>query len=498
MSIQYAIRLTDTWEQFNIAQRRAVEEVLTSRDTIQGLQGVAGSGRSSTLAAIREGAEEQGYTVEGFAPASRGSHQFRAAGISADTLQGFLARANPSASDPASRHLYMVAESSLASTRQMRDFLGKIGSEDRVLLIGDSRRYQGTGTGKLFEQLVQAGMRTAQVEQIERQKNPLLPKSVEHLSKGEVAEGITLLQQQGRVSEVADPQQRIAAMAKNYAALPDNTIIVSPDNASRREINQAVRGELQAIGIVHPADHTMRVLAPRSDVTGADRTRASSYHVGDVLHYQQGSKVIGIGRRGYAEVIATNPNENLLTVQKPDGAQLIYNPSSLFGISAYREIERQFAVGDRLQFTAPNHELGVASRDLGTIAHIAKDGQLAVRMDSGKTVKFDTNEMRHFDHGYAVTSLSSRGFAAERVLVNIDTDVHPEMINSRFAYVSISRASHDARIYTNNAVSLVPGLSQNATETSALEIGKAHDALVGIPQGLGKQEAHDIGAGLSL
>jgi hypothetical protein len=233
-------------------------------------------------------------------------------------------------------------------------------------------------------------------------------------------------------------------------------------------------------------------------VTGADRTRASSYHVGDVLHYQQGSKVIGIGRRGYAEVIATNPNENLLTVQKPDGAQLIYNPSSLFGISAYREIERQFAVGDRLQFTAPNHELGVASRDLGTIAHIAKDGQLAVRMDSGKTVKFDTNEMRHFDHGYAVTSLSSQGFVAERVLVNIDTSVHPDLINSRFAYASISRVSHDAQIYTNNAVSLIPGLSHKATETPAVELGKAHDALVGISQRLGKQGAHDIGAGLSL
>src|SRR5260370_15449828 len=235
----------------------------------------------------------------------------------------------------------------------MRNFLEKIGSEGRVLLLGDSRRHQGAEAGKPFEQLVKAGMRTAQLDPIERQKNPHLLKSVEHLSKGEVAEGIALLQQQGCVSEIADPQQRIAAIAKNYAALPDDTIIVSPDNASRRAINQAVRGELQALGIVHPADHTMRLLAPRSDTTGADRAWASHYQVGDVLHYHRGSKVISIERRSYAKVIATNPNENLLTVQKPDGTQRTYDPSHLRSISAYREIDRQFAVADPPQFPPP-------------------------------------------------------------------------------------------------------------------------------------------------
>jgi hypothetical protein len=42
------------------------------------------------------------------------------------------------------------------------------------------------------------------------------------------------LEQQGRVTEIAHAQQRIAAIARSYAANPDNTIVVSPDNASRR------------------------------------------------------------------------------------------------------------------------------------------------------------------------------------------------------------------------------------------------------------------------
>jgi ATP-dependent exoDNAse (exonuclease V) alpha subunit len=167
----------------------------------------------------------------------------------------------------------MVDESSLASTKQMRDFLQKIGSEDRVLLIGDTRQHQGVEAGKPFEQMVQVGMRASELDQIVRQKsNPELLRVVEHLSHGEVAEGIGLLEQQGRVTEIADPQKRIAAIARNYAANPDNTIVVSPDNASRRAINQAIRAELQTLGVVEAYDHAFRVLATRSDITGADRT----------------------------------------------------------------------------------------------------------------------------------------------------------------------------------------------------------------------------------
>ena len=124
------------------------------------------------------------------------------------------------------------------------------------------------------------------------------------------------------------------------------------------------------MGAVDSIDHAMRVLTPRSDMTGADRAWAARYQVGDVLHYLRGSKDIGIEQHSYAQVVATNPKENLLTVEKRDGAQLTYDPSRLRGISAYREIEREFAVGDRLQFTAPNREIGVANRDLGTIQEI--------------------------------------------------------------------------------------------------------------------------------
>ena len=101
---------------------------------------------------------------------------------------------------------------------------------------------------------------------------------------------------------------------------------------------------------------------------------------------------------------------------------------------------------------------------------IDKDGQLSVKMDNGKAVSFDANQMRHFDHGYAVTSHSSQGLTAERVLVNIDTRVHPELINPRFAYVSVSRAAHDAQVFTNDAASLTARLGHDVSKTSAISL----------------------------
>ena len=462
------------------------------------MQGSAGSGKTSTLAAIRQGAEQNGYSVEGFAPTSRAAHQLREAGITADTLQGFLARAR-STNDPSQKHLYMVDESSLTSTEQMKDFLRKIAASDKVLLIGDVRQHQGVDAGKPFEQLQESGMRSAVLDRIVRQRDPELLKAVEHLSKNETATGVRMLQEQGRVTEISDADQRIAAIAKVYSAQPENTIIVSPDNASRRALNQAVRQELQAAGVLEKEDRSIPVLTPRSDMTGADRAWAARYEPGDILHYVRGSKDSGIEAGSYAQVVRIDPKENRITVERSDGERVTYDPARLRGISAYREIEREFALGDRVQLTAPNRGLQVANRDLGTLKGFDPDGRITLRMDSGKDISFDPRDMRHFDHGYAVTSHSSQGLTSERVLVNIDTEVHPELINARFAYVSVSRASHDAQIYTNDLANLAENLSRDVSKSSAINLAAIQNSVPApVNETVVLKKTSDVGLGLAL
>ncbi len=249
MNQEQAAAQAATRKFLNEAQRGVITDVLTSRDRIHGVQGLAGTGKTTVLASIREGAKRSGYKVEGFAPTSRAAGQLREEGIEATTLQSFLARGRTAERQTASPHLYMLDESSLASTKQMRAFLDKIKPEDRVLVIGDTAQHQGVDAGRPFEQMQDAGMRTSQLDQIVRQrKNPALLEAVQHLAKGETVKGIEMLAQQGRITQIADPNERITAIAKDYAANPERTIIVSPDNRSRQLINQAVRVELQEAG----------------------------------------------------------------------------------------------------------------------------------------------------------------------------------------------------------------------------------------------------------
>src|ERR1019366_3411182 len=131
------------------------------------------------------------------------------------------------------------------------------------------RRYEA---GRPFEQLQEAGMHTAKLDEIVRQQDLALKSAVEMLATGQVSAALDALQQQGRVKEIPNREERVRAIAKTYVESPENTLIVSPDNASRRELNVAVRQELKAIGTVAPEDHTFRVLVQRQDMTGAERS----------------------------------------------------------------------------------------------------------------------------------------------------------------------------------------------------------------------------------
>jgi hypothetical protein len=106
---------------------------------------------------------------------------------------------------------------------------------------------------------------------IVRQQDPALKSAVELLATGNVSAALDTLQQQGRVKEIPNAEERVRAIAKSYVESPENTLIVSPDNASRRDLNVAVRQELKANGSLAPEDHSFRILVQRQDMTGAER-----------------------------------------------------------------------------------------------------------------------------------------------------------------------------------------------------------------------------------
>ncbi len=462
------IATEDRHPELNASQRGAVDEIFLSREKIVGLDGVAGTGKTTTLSVIREGAEAVGYRVEGFAPTSRAAQKLSEAGMETSTLQKHLAHGQEP--DTGEKRLYVLDESSLASTRQVHEFVNRLHPNDRVLLVGDRRQHEAVEAGRPFAQLQDTGMKTVKLEEIVRQKDPELKQVVEQLARGEVQEAVQNLDRQGRVHEISGHDERIAAVAKEYAKSPENTLVVSPDNRSRIEINERIHAELQGRGVVSGEEHRIRTLALRQNLTGADRTWAERYEVGDVLRYSRASKETGIGKGEYAQVKGIDASNNRLTVERQDGTERTYDPRRQQGVSVFREEMRSFSVGDRIQFTAPANELKVANRELGTIESIGEDGRLRLKMDGGRAVELDPRKHPHLDHGYAMTSHSSQGQTADRVLIHLDTELGAkDLLNSRMAYVSISRGRYDAQIYTNNAPTLGQALSRDMSHSPAIQ-----------------------------
>jgi type IV secretory pathway VirB2 component (pilin) len=114
----------------------------------------------------------------------------------------------------------------------------------------------------------------------------------------------------------------------------------------------------------------------------------------------------------------------------------------------------------------------------GTIAKVAS---LIAIVVGGYEFAHGSPGAKNFDHGYAVTSHSAQGLTSERVLIHADTGVHSDLLNARFGYVSFSRASHEATLFTNDAAKLGQQLGSEVSKTSAREV--SHSAIFG--QGIG-------------
>ena len=103
--------------------------------------------------------------------------------------------------------------------------------------------------------------------------------------------------------------------------------------------------------------------------------------------------------------------------------------------------DRQFATGDRIMFLRNERGMGVKNGTLATIERVSAEG-MAVRLDDGRGVAFDTKDYAHVDHGYAATFHKSQGVTVDRahVLATPGMDRHS-------AYVGMSRHRDDVQLH---------------------------------------------------
>src|SRR5262249_15108885 len=266
----------ELFEHLTLSQRSAVEKILASQDQIVALNGKAGTGKTTTLAVIREAVEGQGYQLEGFAPTTRAAKLLEESGLRSSTLQKFLTGPTQAADKP---RFFVLDESSLASTRQVHEFFSRLAANDRVLLVGDARQHQAVEAGRPFEQFLRAGISTADLNEILRPRAPELKEAVELLAEGAVRAALDRLQAQGRIYSIPDlsremqqgrllpaNHERLQAIAKDFLRQTESTLVIAPDNRARSSLNLLIHQELQRAGKVSREERSVPVLINRQEL----------------------------------------------------------------------------------------------------------------------------------------------------------------------------------------------------------------------------------------
>jgi ATP-dependent exoDNAse (exonuclease V) alpha subunit len=460
----------------NPKRQEVLRGILGTSDQVVALQGTAGSAKSTAAGIIRDFAEEQGFRVKGLAPTGKARDSLQEKGISSETLQLHLIRSRGRESNSHEKTLYVLDEASLASTKQLRAFLDTLGRQDHVLLIGDDdpnprkvSQHTSIEAGRMFQGLQEAGMKTAHLNRVYRQKDLALRQVVLHLRHGQTKEALDLLLSQDRVQEYSDRRQRFAAIAAAYVEQPKGTLVVSPDNQSRQEMNTAIREQMRASGLLGTESYEFAILVLR-DVSGADRTQAQSYQVGDTIRFLRNNTELAVAAKSYAQVVDSDTDRNRLTVRTEDGRLVTYDPHNASGVSVYESKIQSLAKGDRIQFTANSATLGVSTRDVGTITKLDENGNVKVDLDKGRSVRWNLRENSHVDYAYAMTSYSAQASTVDRALIHVDTSDYrlSGLIDKTFAYVAGSRPQFDMRIFTDDASRLERSLSREHERPNAL------------------------------
>ncbi|MDE0343006.1 MAG: AAA family ATPase, partial [Deltaproteobacteria bacterium] len=454
-------------------QKEAVKLILSEKDRVVGVQGFAGTGKTTMLKRARALLEKRGFEVRGLTPSASAARTLDGeAGIASETLQGFLARNAGVAEGRLTRRgeramktqfrktVLVVDEGSLASTVQTRDLL-RIANTlriPRVVLVGDEKQLDAVDAGKPFAQLQGAGMKCAVMDEIVRQREPALKEAVEASLAGDIGRAFEKLGE--NVAEVKADNLAGAAAARWLALSAEErqaTGLMAPSHALREKINAIVRERLIRDGSIDGPAATGERLVSRG-YTNAEKALAANYAPGDVVAFHRRYKRLGVDKGDELCVAAVDRAAGVVTLQGRDGATVAWEPARLAarrgGVEVHAADAMELRRGDRVCWT--RNDMGHGLMNSGT-AEVTAVGEKAVsfRLEDGRplTLRRDDPQLRHIDRAWAATVHAFQGRTVDRVIAAMEAE-HAHLTTQKTFYVEISRARHHAELVTDDRSAL--------------------------------------------
>ncbi|MDE0417110.1 MAG: relaxase domain-containing protein [bacterium] len=456
-----AARLAETG--LTAGQAEAVRHILGNGDRIVGVQGRAGTGKTTMLKEVT-GLVEQPLT--GLAPSAAAARVLaKEAGIPTRTLQWFLVRygdlSDPDRLEEAraalSGSVLAVDEASMIGTVAMERLVAiaeKTGIA-RVVLVGDTAQLKAVNAGQPFALMQRAGMATATMDEVLRQKDPDLKQAVAHAREGEAGAAMTRLA--NRVIEHAREDLGVEA-ARAWLALPpeerDSCAVLAPTHAVRREINAAIREGLEEEGRLLGRTLTIQRLVNRR-YTRIEASVLANYEPGDTVVFHRDA----YGCRVDDLCTVTGIEDSEVVLDHADGEERRFRPSgnAAHNLGAYESVPIEIRAGDRVRWTRNRKARRLTPALVnGEEARVLSIGPERVRLMAADGTEYSLHRkdphLRHIDHAWSSTVHGAQGRTAAKVIAVLDAGL---MANQEMFYVEVSRASEGFTLLTDDREALI-------------------------------------------
>lgn len=480
-------------------QANAVKDIFNTKDRFVGVQGLAGTGKTTMLQVVKNVADEHKISIRGMSGTKKAANTLMAeSGIKSETTAMFVIKGrqaqrewdkalkdNPDAKRE--KEIWVVDESSFAGQKDLNTIADlAVKADARVVFIGDKLQLQAIDFGKPFEVAQEKGMQTSEMKDINRQKTEQLKTLVDttlgdtkdSLEAINIEKAMKFMQKEGMVVELkqesrnedvdlksdGDNQKtdslislvdRYLEMSKEERA---DTKIITPFNKDRVAANDLIREGLKDKGEVGAKDETVAIYKSTGK-TSIEMNEAWHYKEDEIVVFGTDVRHLGIEKDEAFKVKGLNENRTTVHLEHEDGREIEWNPAKRHRAVVYKAESIGLSEGDQIRFTRNDSDNRYTNNMEGSVIGVDENGSIKVATEDGKELTLN-DEDKYIDHNYTSTVYGSQGSTYKNTFlyVNVGEDLSENekksmsnVVGDRMLYVAITRAKENFSLYTPNA-----------------------------------------------
>ncbi|ALE15368.1 IncW plasmid conjugative relaxase protein TrwC [Altererythrobacter epoxidivorans] len=474
----------------NEGQEDAAGLVLSSRDRIVAIQGVAGAGKSSVMKPVAQLVREEGKQVLGLAVQNTLVQMLeRDTGIRSMTIARFLAQWGRLLHEPGNATLLGEARSALGDHVLVLDEASMVSNDDkaklvrlanlaevhRLVLVGDKRQLGAVDAGKPFDLVQQAGIERANMDVNLRGRDPILRRAQAAAQEGRIDDALQAL---APSTIKARGDSAIVAAEKWLSLSPadrDRTSIYASGRALRSAVNEAVQRGLKANGELGPRSGRLTVHS-RVNVTHEELRYLRTYQPGMVLNFRSRDSTQKLSKGDYTVKTIDHARKQLV-LEDRKGRVHKFNPARLrpgaveSRLSLFERKSLSIIEGDKIRWTDNDHKRGLFNADQARIVAIDTKGVL-VKTSAGKELRLSRGDpmLKRLNLAYALNAHMAQGLTSDRGIAVMDSRER-NLANRQTFLVTVTRLRDGLTLIADNAEKLGRAIKSNSGEkASALEV----------------------------